>query len=61
MASAFVPVWRRLVTQRDTSHRLHLGNGSVSQKVHWDELLELVTPKPWRDVPQQCRQLLLAG
>lgn len=39
---------------------LPCGTGSVSQKVHWEEWLELVTPKPWRDVPQQRWQPLLA-
>lgn len=63
MASALVPMWQRPVTQRDMSHshQLHLGNGFFSQKVHWEELLELVTPKPWRDVPQQCWHPRLAG
>lgn len=54
---------QRLVTQRDMSrsYQLHLGNGSVSQNVRWEELLELVTPKRWRGVLQQRRQPLLAG
>lgn len=63
MASALTPMWQRPVTQRDMSHshQRHLGDGSVSQKVHWEELLELVTLKPWRDAPPQCRQPLLTG
>ena len=43
------------------SSQLHLGNGSVSQKLPWEEVLEPVTPKPWRDVLLQCWQHLLAG
>lgn len=63
MASALAPTWQRPVMLRDTSrrHQLHLGNGSASQKAHWEEWLEPVTLKPWRDVPLQCRQSLLAA